>query len=149
MDDHTEQRLNAFIQHLDTIKSNHQFNATTSTNLTYLQQQHIKYLKANPSLIILMADKNLGPCIMERSEYIKHILQEHLQQDTYSQLSEAVALDRIKSISTKLNTILSKYTKSMLPEERLYFTRGLQQPMRIPQFYGTPKAHKNKTPTPF
>jgi hypothetical protein len=30
-----------------------------------------------------------------------------------------------------------------------YFTRALQQPMKVFQFNGTPKVHKNKFPTSF
>ena len=52
------------------------------TNLTKLQQSHLLYLRSNKDFIILMCDKNLGPAIMERASYIKHVLAEHLSDNT-------------------------------------------------------------------
>jgi hypothetical protein len=150
--EHMESRLKAFWLQMNQIKKLHQQNATPSTNLTNLQQQHINFLQNNNNnrFIILNADKNLGPCIMERKCYIQHILQEHLQaDDTYSHLQEEAALDTLNNICTTLNSILKEHEKSMPKVEHEYFNKCLMQPTRVPQFYGMPKVHKNKKLMPF
>jgi hypothetical protein len=47
MDQYTKDRLSNFINTLSSIKKQHQLLSTPSTNLTYIQQQHIKYLRNN------------------------------------------------------------------------------------------------------
>lgn len=63
-----------------------------STNITKLQQQ-LNLLHDNEHFIVLNANKNLGPCIIEHQQYIKNVLHEHLQNgETYMQLNETDAL---------------------------------------------------------
>jgi hypothetical protein len=109
---YAEDRLSQFINTLRHVKHHHQQHSTPSTNLTYLQQQHIKFLHPNKEFIILDANKNLGPTIMKREYYIKCILDEHLlKAPTYSQLQEEEANTHIAHTKTLLNTILKKYEK--------------------------------------
>jgi hypothetical protein len=147
---YAEGRLSQFINTLQHVKQHNQQNSKPSTNLTFLQQQHIKFLRRNKEFIILDADKNLGPTIMEREYYINRVLQEHLlNPPTYSQLQEEEAYTQIANTKTILNSILKKYEKSILPAEQKYFARSAMKPTRIPQFYGLPKIRKNKQPMPF
>ena len=39
-----------------------------STNLTKLQENVLHYFRMHDEFIILSADKNLGPCVMNREE---------------------------------------------------------------------------------
>ena len=95
-EDPIEQRLMKFISQIQQYKKVINDSKRKSTNLTTLQQQHLKMLKNNTSYIILMADKNLGPCIMERREYIKSILREHLEQkETYTNLRQHEGQERL------------------------------------------------------
>jgi hypothetical protein len=98
-----------------------------------------------------MADKNLGPCIIEQETYIKNILNEHLQNgNTYQLLQEDDAIDKLSNIKVKLKEILNTYSKEFNGDEKAYFTKLLRKGNhRIPQFYSTPKVHKNKKPTPY
>jgi hypothetical protein len=149
-EEHMEWRINSFIKRINIERNNIIRKQTPSTNLTNIQQKHIHFLKNSKEFIILMADKNLGPCIMERATYIRNILNEHLTTgDTYQHLSEETADNNIKDLRKQLNKILTKHKKSMLDYEYEYFRKALMQPQRVPQFYGTPKVHKNKQPTPF
>jgi hypothetical protein len=150
MCEHAEARLHNFISTIKNAKHHHQLNAKRSTNLTYLQQQHLKFLRNNQQFIILDADKNLGPCIMERDTYINLLLQEHLQNpnNTYSLLSEEDAFNNLQNTRLQFNAIFKKHEKSILPVEKLFFACTMNNPTRIPQFYGLPKIHKNKSPMP-
>ena len=48
------------------------------SNLSKIQQKSLLQLKDNDDFIIISCDKNLGPAILERTEYIKRALKEHL-----------------------------------------------------------------------
>ena len=147
---HVEERLTLFMKYIQNEKIKIHRRITQATNLTTIQQQHIKLLKDNKNFIILNADKNLGPCIMERKEYIKHILNEHLNNtDTYQQLHQNDATKMILQMKYNCISILGQHVKSTTVEEKKFYTKQLQLKQRVPQFYGMPKMHKNKTPTPF
>ena len=70
-EDHIELSLHNFIKEIQQTKDIINRRNKQSINLTVLQQQQLKMLKTDKQYIILMADKNLGPCIMERRIYIK------------------------------------------------------------------------------
>ena len=54
-----------------------------------------------------MANNNLGPCIMERTEYIRSILREHLmQRDTYSNFTPKEGESRLQAMKIKCISIL-------------------------------------------
>ena len=149
-DDHMEGRLNNFIYQIQKSKNEITKRNKTATNLTTLQQKHIKMLNKDEEFIILMADKNLGPCIMERGQYILNILHEHLDNtSTYSRLSTKDGTIKLSLIKRRCNDILKRYITTTTTEEKQYFAKQLDLKHRIPQFYGTPKVHKNKEPTPF
>jgi hypothetical protein len=148
-EDHFEERIENFIRTLEHKKLRHLENSKPSTNLTKLQQQQLNLLRNNQDFIILNADKNLGPCILERDIYIKMVLREHLQSDTYQNLDEAVALEAITNLRTNLVAILKANEKKLPSAENDYFIKSLKTTNhRIPQFYGMPKVHKNKIPIP-
>ena len=149
-EDHIEDRLHKFVSQIQHTKNMMNKRNKTSTNITKIQQQHLKMLKNNEKFIILMADKNLGPCIMERAEYIRCILKEHLnQKDTYKYLTQKEGEDKLQAMKIKCISILKTYVKYTSVDEKKYFINQLQLDHRISQFYGTPKVHKNKHPTPF
>ena len=59
-----------------------------------------------------MADKKLGPCIMECKEYIKAIFTKHLNHhQTYTQLNNKQATYMIKEMNKTCISILSKNVK--------------------------------------
>jgi hypothetical protein len=151
MDEYTEQRLNNFFNILSNIKEHHQRNSKPSTNLTHLQQHHIKFFQQNKQFIILDANKNLGPCIIERKTYITSILQEHLKNSSnaYSSLTQDEAFNLLADLKTQFKAIAKRHEKSILPAEQQYFYHSMNKSTRIPQFYGLPKIHKKKTPMPF
>ena len=71
-------------------------------NLTITQRRTLEALKNNKEFIILPTDKNLGPAIMNRDNYIKQCLTEHLLTHNYKKLPNIIAMNMITS--TKKDT---------------------------------------------
>jgi hypothetical protein len=119
----------------------------------------LKALKDDPGLIVMPADKNLGPAIMERENYIQWVLREHLSnKETYRQIESKEAADRIRFAA--LRQTLNLVSATLPPNsqdikryfERAYgttnsacITRSILEDYRMSQFYGMPKVHKNPT----
>ena len=71
-------------------------------NLLKKQLKQLTYMKNHPDFIIWPADKNLGPCVIERKRYIKLALEDHLQhQDIYGKLKEKQLHNKAKFISKR------------------------------------------------
>jgi hypothetical protein len=109
------------------------------SNLSSLQHRQIKMIRNDPQFIVCLTDKNLGPAILERQQYIHRVHQDHLgHTDTYKRLSETEATDLWQAYRTHRHN---------LPQaKQTYFDRGLKKShtkYRTPQFYITPKVHKN------
>ena len=151
-DEHIEGRMEQFCSKI-ACESNflHQF-SKKSSNLSHLQKYHLNLLRSNRDFIILYSDKNLGPAIMERNVYIKSILDEHLlKTSTYQQLNEAEGMAMINSIRRDTWQKIKAKSSELQDFEIKYFRSSFMQgsKRRVPQFYGTPKVHKNRRPIPF
>ena len=78
-------------------------------NLSNLQKTHLNILCSNKDFVILSADKNLGPAIMERDLYIKNILDGHLLSfGTYRQLTEKQGNEMIQQLKKNAWNIIYK-----------------------------------------
>ena len=150
--DTLEDKLNLFITNLESIHKNHLINSKPSSNLTTLQKSHVNILRKNEHFVILMCDKNLGSAILERKEYIRLALHEHLHdRKNYTILTEDKALSQLENLRTKAMKLFVNNTNNLTDHDINYFRHFLLQiptKCRIPQFYGMPKVHKNKTPVP-
>ena len=105
----------------------------------------LKELIDDKRFIVLPTDKNLGPCILERTTYIERCLKDHLLDETsYKQLSKAVALRKIdQAVGEMRNLVMSNWEE--LPKNEFTFLKRalkLEKP-RIPQFYAPSKVHKD------
>jgi len=67
------------------------------TNLTSVQREVLKQLKQSKDLVILPTDKNLGPAILNRDQYITQVLSEHLLTLAYLQLSKETAINKLEN----------------------------------------------------
>ena len=121
-----------------------------STNLTGPQLHALSLLKNNNKLIVLMADKNLGPVLMEKKTYILEIFRQHLaDSSTYCKLTEEEATAILDNTKSSLENLIYKKFKTILhPYELKYFIHHIDHSKRTPVFYGSPKIHKNKKPVP-
>ena len=69
-----EQRLTSFEKEISYFRHKLRTTIPPATNLTAPQEYALKFLKNHKDLIVLMADKNLGPVLMERKVYISETL---------------------------------------------------------------------------
>lgn len=137
-----ENRLTDFEKLLETAIQNNKRRKSNATNLTQSQQKTLNTLKHNFDFIIMPTDKNLGPAIMNRDDYIEQCLTEHLLTPHYKQLCKTTAMEKLNSIKTFLINTLHTHKHQLTPTEVTYFSRSLKLPHRIPIFYGMPKVHK-------
>jgi hypothetical protein len=75
-------------------------------NLTPYQQKLLHDLRKSKDFIIFPSDKNLGPCILERQEYIQRVLAHLADDTTYRQLSADEADKNISKVSARSLTSL-------------------------------------------
>ena len=116
-----------------------------ATNLSKIQLNLLEKLRNDKNFIVLQTDKNLGPAIMERKNYINLVLEQHLlDQDTYEELQEKDGTHLLATFKSDLMDILDTYDSSLSDYEKKYFNHALAFRDRVPLFYGTPKVHKLK-----
>ena len=94
-------------------------NTHSSQNLTPSQTYLLDWLKDNPKYIILDTDKNLGPAIMERENYIKEMLDQHLlNTKQYTKLSQSEATAMHEEFAFQLTEILKfEHRNDLSPQE--------------------------------
>ena len=107
----------------------------------------MKELVLQTDLIKGFTDKNLGPFVMPRTNYIQQMLTEHLlKTDYYQLLLEADKNSRITTQTDELLNLLAHHRDELPKPHQDYFDRSIQlldsQDKRIPQIYGSPKVHK-------
>jgi hypothetical protein len=112
------------------------------TNLTPIQAKAMRLLKNNKDIIIKPTDKNLGPAVMDTSEYVHQILTEHLLTSDYRQLSQLETENRMDQLRKDLNNLINDNTQNISQSEITYFKRSLSSCFKLPIFYGLPKVHK-------
>jgi hypothetical protein len=93
-------------KHQDLINKNKKINIT---NLTPLQAKATRLLKNNQNIIIKPTDKNLGPAVMDTSQYIHQILREHFLASDYNQLSQLEAKHRMEQLNHFHPTYFYRY----------------------------------------
>ena len=101
-----------------------------------LQQQH--------TFLIVPCDKNLGPAIIERHDYLKIAMRDHLSDTTtYKSLSTSEINCYSSEIKKHIFDWLKTYNKKLTKMERAFICEELksnQSPFAC--FYLTLKAHK-------
>jgi hypothetical protein len=106
-------------------------------------------LATRHDLIIFPTDKNLGPSVAARSDYIPDVLEEHLLNPlNYKFLPHAQARTELRNQRDRFTALYSKHKDDLISEaESVYFERAITgehlNQTRVPQFYGTYKVHKD------
>jgi hypothetical protein len=106
------------------------------TSLTPSQKQTLNEFKHSKEFIVNPTDKNLGPVVMNRDEYISQVLKEHLLTPTYQQLDPNIAHRRILQTKERLIDTLQIFRHQLTKPEIDFFTRSLKEIHRTPIFYG-------------
>jgi hypothetical protein len=111
-------------------------------NLTPFQIKTLTELKKDKGITIKPTDKNLGPAVLDTSQYISQVLKEHLLTPAYKQLSQLEVIRTIENIKTTLKRLIQTNSQLLSKSELTYFERSLRTYHRLPIFYGLPKVHK-------
>jgi hypothetical protein len=83
-----EEELATFCQHFTSLVTNHQ--PAPASNLSKQQEKLLELLRKTKQYIVTPTDKNLGPAILKRSQYMDRCFQDHLlNKSTYRRLTDA------------------------------------------------------------
>lgn len=120
------------------------------TNITKLQENALCYFQNHPEHIILLANKNLGPCVMNRSDYVKQVLLQHLSDtSSYERISESAEKAYLKGSIDEFIECIKSPGCQLEPSDFKYLLSACEADVdKIPTFYCSPKVHKMKFPTP-
>ena len=103
-------------------------------------------LQQQQTFLIIPCDKNLGPAIIERHDYLKIAMRDHLSDTTTFKSLTTSEIDRYSSdVKKHILGWLKTHHKTLTKMERAFLCRKLktnQSPYA--QFYLTLKAHKLK-----
>jgi hypothetical protein len=133
-------RVNNFITKLNSIFKKRR----TRSNMLPHQRRILSSFRKNNTHIVMNADKNLGPCIIEREQYIKRALQDHLLDGTtYRQLTSTQANQQLELIKSRLTNFIEYYKQKLNPTDIKYLKGTANPKDPIAKFYITAKIHKN------
>jgi len=116
----------------------------SSSNIPRPQRLLIRQLCLSDTFAICKADKNLGPCIIEKTEYIRRALQDHLtDQHTYRQMTSQQATNHMYGVRKQINLLISQERNHISKKELRFLriaTKRITDP--FPKFYLLFKVHK-------
>ena len=126
-------------------------------NISQNELQALKNVKVEGKYVVQATDKNLGPCIMEKTKYIHRALNDHLLDSTnYNEITKEKA-ELIMVMLYKLilaNFVDDKGDPTLDKDSITFFERKLCGPrdstgivqipaqLQLPYFYILPKVHK-------
>ena len=128
------------------LKQEHaKFQRKSLPNITPLQKQALNKLIKHPKFIVLQADKNMGVCVLDRENFIKQALQEHLDdKKPYQILTAAQASAKQAHIRYLYHNFVNKHKNILGDEVCTFMLRGYREfGDKIAQFRTTVKIHKN------
>jgi len=137
----TKHHLFEFVRWLETAIQQHKHYPWN--NLTLDQTTALCSLKNNPNYKIINTVKNLGPAILNHSDYINKALTEHLLTDTYELIPEQEAAPKIKHNESLLKQLFQWHKHTLSKPEIKFFDHSFWLHHRVPIFYTMPKIHKN------
>ena len=141
-----EEAIQAFAQQTTIAVKQNLRKRKRAHNIPPTPRKLLRTLPDNKEFIVLPTDKNLGPAILERSVYLQRCLKDHLLDNkTYRQLSEQEADHRLAGAIYQFKLLVAQNRKTLPKDEQKYFDRCFEEfhERRKPQFYCTPKVHKN------
>jgi hypothetical protein len=113
------------------------------SNLLPFQRSALLQLRQSKIHTVFPADKNLGPCIIERDTYIQRALQDHLNDtSTYTRLTKLEADNKIRLITRQVKDFLDNFKTVITKSDLTYLRRSILVADPYPKFYLTAKVHK-------
>ena len=114
------------------------------SNLLRYQRMLLRTFRKHQEFIVVPTDKNLGPTIMERAQYIRRIQADHLSDlHTYRRLSKQEANDAISATHTAILALLDDQYSSFLDADSTFIRRSLDVSEPLSAFYALIKIHKD------
>ena len=115
-----------------------------SPNLTAIQQHLLDVLENSATHIVISADKNLGPVIIERDKYIAAVLSLLQDEKTYKRLSKEEAKDDMGALKALVTDWITKYDLYGLDNDESEYLLRYLATVKDPysHFYITAKIHK-------
>jgi hypothetical protein len=137
-----EMRLHKFTS--ATLQAIKQYQQTKARkNLLTIQQAALQSLLHRRDLIVCPTDKNLGPAILERQQYVQRVFYDHLfDNTTYCRINS----DQKDVVINMLRTKVRQFAELHLPRnhwDHKYIILSIANVMTLPQFYLLPKIHKS------
>jgi hypothetical protein len=119
------------------------------SNLLLNQKKALNYLRNQQYFLVVQCDKNLGPAIIERDEYIKLAFRDHLNDTlTYRQLSPIDTTIYARYIYTTFKAYIEKYKHVLTKNEGKFLRHHLQENMdQFGCLYLLMKIHKSPMKT--
>jgi len=119
-------------------------------NLLSLQSRALSDLKSQNTFLIVPTDKNLGPSIIEREEYIQTAMRDHLtSRDNYKRLSPFAVAQATHQIKSRITQWLDVHKVAFTAMERKYLKHHLRNNISpFCRFYLTLKVHKKEPNEP-
>ena len=143
-----EFRLMAFADRIRSLTLHASKRRRNRFNLTTQQYRILRRIREDKRFIVVLTDKNLGPAIMERADYIERALKDHLLNTrVYTRLSHDDACKAIKACNSEIEELTNSYASQLSTAEQTYFERLFQQKHRVSQFYISLKVHKTPMAT--
>ena len=93
------------------------------SNLTKSQRSLLQSIRSDPEVLIVNADKGLGPCAVKRSQYINDALKHLTDESTYLRLSREEAFAEAATTATLIRKWCDKHC-SALPDSWITFVRN-------------------------
>ena len=114
------------------------------SNLLPHQRVALDYLRNQTDLLVVQCDKNLGPALIERSEYIKLAYRDHLDDgDTYEWLTPAQGRNHAARIKRQLLQWLKTHKKVLQKAEKRFLQHHIDDNKDpFATLYLTVKVHK-------
>ena len=132
-------RVERFIKNINRVFTK----KSTKSNMLPFQRNLLAELRQNKKFVVFSADKNLGPCIIERQQYIKRALSDHLlDRTTYTRLTNNDARNKMEYIETRLLALIEKFGKHLATTDMKYLKRTVDVKDPYAKFYLTAKIHK-------
>jgi hypothetical protein len=119
-------------------------------NLSRHQQQLLESLQNSEDLTVLPSDKNLGPCIIERTKYIQAALDHISNMATYERIEPNDAQLSIVHVEQNIIKFLGDYHDFLSKDDNTFLWRSLKvKDNKYSYFYITAKVHKtSRKPRP-
>jgi len=115
------------------------------TNITKLQENTLHYFQNHQEFTVLLADKNLGPCVMNREDCINQCVLQHLSNsECYERTSKEVAEMHLKESVAEFLEFVKQPGLRIEHEHLKYLERAADEHDGISTFHCLPKVHKKK-----